>query len=270
MSNVTIKIDDRQIRQGNLILVNGSFPWMPSDFPPLMPLKGPGSCHEKTIRLQTTAAVILAAIFQAIHSKESIVPVSGYRDFLHQRQIYESSLLEKGVSFTMKYVAMPGCSEHQTGLAIDLGLKQEAVDYICPDFPYEGICEEFRKKALFYGFIERYKTHKEAVTGISAEPWHFRYVGYPHSLIMEEMDLSLEEYIRFLKGFPYEGSHFYYHTGGLKFEIFFADLAEPSELFAQFSSSPAVRRQREIRLDESKAFQISGNNDDGCIFTVWS
>ncbi len=112
-----------------------------------------------------------------------------------QTQIYEDSLRENGGEFTKKFVALPGCSEHQTGLAIDLGLCKEEIDFICPDFPYEGICQKFRQMAPDYGFVERYPAGKEKVTGIGHEPWHFRYVGRPHARIMTDRGLVLEEYL---------------------------------------------------------------------------
>lgn len=120
-----------------------------------------------------------------------------------QQSIFDSSLLENGEEFTRKFVALPGCSEHQTGLAIDLGLKQEEVDFICPEFPYTGICQKFRERAAAYGFIERYQKEKERITGISQEPWHFRYVGCPHAKIMEKYHLCLEEYSELLEQILY-------------------------------------------------------------------
>ena len=95
---------------------------------------------------------------------------------------------------TRKFVAYPGCSEHQTGLAIDLGANLPEIDFICPEFPDTGIFGKFREKAADFGFIERYPKGKEAVTGIGAEPWHFRYVGVPHAAVMKAGGLVLEEY----------------------------------------------------------------------------
>ena len=110
------------------------------------------------------------------------------------RSGYLQSLLENGEEFTNKFVARPGHSEHQTGLAIDLGLKQPDIDFLRPNFPYEGICQTFRELAADYGFIERYPVGKEAITGIAHEPWHFRYVGVPHAKIMVDHNWTLEEY----------------------------------------------------------------------------
>lgn len=147
------------------------------------------------IKLRRAAQTALTNLLDAIGCADQIVPVSGYRTQQEQIEIYESSLLENGLEFTQKYVAFPGCSEHQTGLAIDLALNQDVIDFIRPDFPYNGICSEFRKLAPKYGFIERYPEGKESITGIAHEPWHFRYVGYPHAEIITTMNLTLEEYI---------------------------------------------------------------------------
>ncbi len=100
------------------------------------------------------------------------------------------------------YVAKPGCSEHETGLAIDLAEAAETIDFIRPHFPYDGVCGSFRKAAARYGFVERYRADKSALTGIAAEPWHFRYVGIPHALLMEQRGLCLEEYVERLKEHP--------------------------------------------------------------------
>lgn len=108
-----------------------------------------------------------------------ITAVSGWRSQEEQREIYLQSLLENGEEFTNQFVASPGHSEHQTGLAIDLGLKQPDIDFLRPYFPYKGICQTFRELSTDYGFIERYQAGKEAITGIAHEPWHFRYVGVP-------------------------------------------------------------------------------------------
>ena len=147
------------------------------------------------IMLRRAAHQALEQLLQAAGCGGQIVPVSGYRTQREQEEIYESSLAENGPDFTAKYVALPGCSEHQTGLAIDLALKQARIDFIRPHFPYDGICGMFRALAPAYGFIERYPAGKEAITGIAHEPWHFRYVGCPHAGIMKVQNLTLEEYV---------------------------------------------------------------------------
>lgn len=147
------------------------------------------------ILLEREAVCALSRIMEQLGGWEFIVPVSGWRSLEEQLGIYEKSLRENGTEFTTKFVAMPGHSEHQTGLAIDLGLRQPEIDFIRPAFPYEGICQKFRELAPAYGFIERYPKGKEQITGIAHEPWHFRYVNTPHSEIMTSKELTLEEYL---------------------------------------------------------------------------
>lgn len=157
-----------------------------SSFMPVMP--------GQKVLLLDEAARALKNLLSAISAGAAITAVSGWRSFKEQVEIYRSSLTENGEDFTRKYVAWPGCSEHETGLAIDLGLTMEHMDFICPEFPYDGICDHFRALAPDYGFILRYTKEKEAITGISEEPWHFRYVGVPHARIITDRGLCLEEY----------------------------------------------------------------------------
>lgn len=118
----------------------------------------------ESVLLESEAAAWLNKLMEAIDGWKYIVPVSGYRSQAQQQKIWDDSVVDSGLEFTEKYVAVPGHSEHQTGLAIDLGLRQDKVDFIRPDFPYTGICQTFRDMAADYGFIERYPEGREAVT----------------------------------------------------------------------------------------------------------
>lgn len=109
---------------------------------------------------------------------------SAYRTGALQQQLYE----ENGSAY-----ALPsGYSEHQTGLSIDIGSTQGTMDKV-----KEGAW--LAKNAADFGFILRYPENKRDVTGIAFEPWHFRYVGKPHSLIMAKEGLVLEEYLDYLR-----------------------------------------------------------------------
>ena len=74
-----------------------------------------------------------------------------------QERIYRESLRDNGPAFTRRFVALPGCSEHETGLAIDLGERRASIDFIRPAFPDTGLCSAFRRRAARYGFILRYR-----------------------------------------------------------------------------------------------------------------
>lgn len=200
------------------------------------------------ILLEKNANIELQKALEKIKAGNKIVPVSGYRSLEEQEEIYQTSLKENGKNFTKQYVAYPNCSEHQTGLAIDLGLNQENIDFIRPSFPYTGICQEFRNIAAKYGFIERYTKSKEKITEISSEEWHFRYIGYPHSEIMKQNNQCLEEYIKYLEKFEYGKSVLSYKN----YEISYMKIDKD---------------EKEILIKDNEIVDISGNNVDGIIIT---
>lgn len=151
---------------------------------------------ESRVLLSSRCAEPLIQLMDEIGAWGHIELVSGWRSQKEQERIYSDSLSENGAEFTAKYVALPGHSEHQTGLAVDLALKQPDIDALRPYFPYTGICGAFRERAPLYGFIERYPQDKEVITGIAHEPWHFRYVGTPHAVEITRLGVTLEEYLK--------------------------------------------------------------------------
>lgn len=247
----TIFLNEQDMHTGNLILVNRRYGYQEPEENSLIPVWS----GEPAVLLQRRAAVLLFNLMEEIHGFDSIAAVSGFRSHREQEDIWDDSTKENGKEFTEKFVALPGHSEHQTGLAIDLGLKQETIDFICPEFPYTGICQVFRKKASEYGFIERYPSGKEDVTGIGHEPWHFRYVGIPHAGIMAEKELTLEEYILFIKKFPYGIKTYCSVSGSRGIEVSYLKANE--------------KDCTEVRIDEKRPYCISGNNTDGFIITQW-
>lgn len=233
------------IHSGLLILVNSEHPIQHMERPVLAPAV-PGS----DILLDTRAAAMLSGLISRLGAAGKIVPVSGWRSAEEQQEIWDGSMRENGEEFTRKYVALPGCSEHQTGLAIDLALRADSIDFIRPEFPYDGICGRFRALAADYGFVERYQSGKEDITGIAAEPWHFRYVGRPHARIMCDMGLCLEEYVEYLRSYPYPE-----RLLEVRGEIYEAEVG-----FAWARDA--------LGLPDAP-YQVSGNNVDGYIYTLW-
>ena len=187
--------------KGTLYLVNRAHP-LPEE--PSAEVLASVRSGQTEVRLHQRAKVMLDQLLAAVGSVGAIVPVSGYRPQTEQQAIWEDALAEHGKAFTETYVARPGCSEHQTGLAIDLGENRPEVDFLCPAFPDSGPCGALRRRAAEFGFVLRYPAGKEAVTGIGHEPWQFRYVGQPHAQIMEARGLVLEEYLDWLRSFPPE------------------------------------------------------------------
>lgn len=245
----TIELEKEEIYCGNLLLVNKNYPLRDNNVKGLVP----ADVRFPNILMKRDVANVLQLIFEKISAGNSIVPVSGYRSLEEQTAIYDGSLKDNGEDFTRKYVALPNHSEHQTGLAIDLGLNEKEIDFIRPDFPYVGICNEFRKAAPDYGFIERYAKAKEEITGISHEPWHFRYVGYPHSKIMQENGFSLEEYTQFIKAYLEDKKYLFEQAHRAEIEIYYV---------------PAKDDKTLIKIPENCVYQISGNNIDGFVVTI--
>ena len=122
---------------------------------------------------------------------------AGYRSVAYQQQLWDNRVYEyrqqglsasEAQSATARYVAVPGSSEHHTGLAFDVTVPGES-------FPLTEQSKWLAEHCWDYGFIIRYTEEKEDITGISAEPWHVRYVGQPHARIMRDENWCLEEYI---------------------------------------------------------------------------
>jgi len=118
---------------------------------------------------------------------------SGYRDYQSQEKTYNSYLQAYGKTYAENYVAHPGYSEHQTGLAIDI--KAESKDVFSSSKESKWVY----LNAYKYGFILRYKEEYEKITGTKYESWHFRYVGNDIANYVYENNMPYEEYyIRFL------------------------------------------------------------------------
>lgn len=245
-----ILLKKEEVCEGRLILVNRCFPISPKrknmSLTPVRP-------DYPEILLEREAVANLSKLFRDLECEDRIVPVSGFRSKEEQQDIYQSSMEENGREYTVKYVAPPDCSEHQTGLAIDLAENREDIDFIAPEFPHVGICQIFRRIAHRYGFVERYPLTKETVTGVAEEPWHFRYVGIPHATLMQMHHVTLEEYLAYLKKFPYEGDHLMLAIQGKQYEIF---------------SVEAREEPVEILCPELCTCMVSGNNADGFIVTM--
>ena len=103
--------------------------------------------------------------------------MSGYRDYNYQDKIYNKSVKEKGLAYTFRSVAKAGCSEHQTGLAIDVCVYREDKCYIEHELEDMEEIDWVIDNCYKYGFILRYPRGMEDRTGYNYEPWHFRYVG---------------------------------------------------------------------------------------------
>lgn len=239
----TIKITEEQIYQGNLLLVNSEYPvrqeGIKTDVVNLFThnelVKGYGLLYNN-IYLSEDIAHEFSEMIAAAEKEgvDNFWITSGYRTLDEQRKLYE----ELGPD-----AALPaGYSEHNMGLALDVGTTQTTMDK-AP----EG--EWIEKNAWKYGFILRYPEDKKDITGIQYEPWHIRYVGLPHSVIMKEKNFVLEEYLDYLKEKKKVTAEF----DGKKYTVSYHSFSE----------------NMTIHIPKNQEYKISGDNMDGIIVTMY-
>lgn len=146
----------------------------------------------------------LIAMLQAAKS-EGLNPLIcfSYRTNEKQEQLYQnkvSEYLSQGYSKVEAsdkaafWVARPGTSEHQLGLAVDIvSTKNQRLDR-----SQENTVEQqwLIQNSWKYGFVLRYPTNKNSITGVGYEPWHYRYVGKEHAKKINELGVCLEEYVK--------------------------------------------------------------------------
>ena len=130
----------------------------------------------------------IAMAQDASHNGLSLVINSAYRSYSEQERIVDTYKNLYGDDYVNKYVARPGYSEHQTGLSFDIGSKNSNI--FSNSKEYQWVLNNSYK----YGFIHRFPKNAEDITGISNEPWHFRYVGKKIAKKIYENKMTLEEY----------------------------------------------------------------------------
>ncbi|QPQ32613.1 VanY-A/VanY-F/VanY-M family D-Ala-D-Ala carboxypeptidase [Lysinibacillus sp. JNUCC 51] len=241
IKKVDISVD--QIYQGNLLLVNRQHPIhnesIKSDVINLNArnelVKGYRMFNSETYLSEDIASKFSNMVLDAEEDGvSSFLITSGYRGFDEQNKLYK----EMGSNR-----ALPaGYSEHNLGLSLDVGSTQGKME-VAP----EG--EWIAENAWKYGFTLRYPEDKTNITGIMNEPWHIRYVGLPHSAIMKEMNFVLEEYLDYLK----EQKHISATVNGQKYEVFYYPVTENTT----------------INVPANLRYEVSGNNTDGVIVTVF-
>lgn len=131
---------------------------------------------------------------------------SCYRSTKQQQEIVDEFTKQYGKEYVERYVAVPGYSEHHTGLALDLFLVIDG-EWVAANEEMvlrQDIWDKVHARLADHGFILRYLQHKASITGCSYEPWHIRYVGDPkvaHAIM--DAGLTFEEYLGDAE--PFEG-----------------------------------------------------------------
>lgn len=231
-----------QIHKGNLVLVNSKHAIQPegvrSDIVYVAGeaelSQGYGLMDQK-LMLSREVAERFQRMVEAAGAEDVryFLMSSGYRDFEKQDELYR----QKGSDY-----ALPaGYSEHNLGLSLDVGSSLAAMS----EAP-EGAWLE--KNAWKYGFILRYPKDKVNVTGIQYEPWHFRYVGMPHSAVMAKNGMVLEEYLEMLKA----KKNVTVNLDGETYHIHYYQVSKDTRIY----------------LPVNEPYDISGDNMEGVIVTV--
>ncbi len=238
-----VEIPVEQIYQGNLLLVNSNYPVhnksIKSDSINLYArdelVKGYRLFNSEIYLSEDIASKFSDMVLDAgKDGVSSFLITSGFRGFDEQTKLYE----EMGSNR-----ALPaGYSEHNLGLSLDVGSTQGKME-VAP----EG--EWIAENAWKYGFTLRYPKGKTDITGIMNEPWHIRYVGLPHSVIMKEKNFVLEEYLDYLK----EEKYISPTINGQKYEVFYYPVTENTT----------------INVPANLRYEVSGNNMDGVIVAVY-
>ncbi|HHV09444.1 MAG TPA: M15 family metallopeptidase [Clostridiales bacterium] len=151
---------------------------------------------ERTLMRKDAARAIEALFAAAEEDGCSLSGVSGYRSYQRQKKIFLNNIVTKGKTHTLKYSAVPGTSEHQTGLVMDISCASLRYD-LNAGFIKTPEGQWVAENAHRFGFIVRYPDGKADITGYSYEPWHIRYVGKALAKYLYEHDLTLEEYYNY-------------------------------------------------------------------------
>ncbi|MEO4053962.1 M15 family metallopeptidase [Solibacillus sp. CAU 1738] len=226
---------------GDLILVDSEHPVdnsaLPNDVVALSTLKATSFSFDPTIEL---SGQILQPFYKMIDAANAdgvsnFIINSSYRSQTAQQQLFETM----GTDLALP----PGYSEHNAGLSVDIGSTTGIM---------EGSKEAawLEKNAARYGFILRYPPNKSHITGIQHEPWHFRYVGLPHSDIIAKNNWTLEEYLAHLQ----QEKSITTHIDGHQYEVIYYDLTDSLN----------------IPVPTTHSYKLSGDNMGGMIVTIKS
>jgi len=190
-------VDDMSMG-GYLFLVNRDY-MLSSDYVPDDLVKPNVQMTNSNIKMRKEAALALEEMFRAAKEEKgyTLVAVSGYRSYGQQASIFERKVNNVGKKAALLLVAPPGASEHQLGLAMDVGSKKNTS--LTESFARTAEGKWVAENCHRFGYIIRYKEEWTDITGYSYEPWHIRYVGKEHAERIYQLDIPFEYYIAQLR-----------------------------------------------------------------------
>lgn len=274
--NVIISSSD--VHKGDLILINSSFPYVfpetPANFLSLYTNRNQhdyvNAAGEKKrvysyytenadtcARLEETALRALNAMADDFFKATGQIDLfiydnDGYRSEVRQKELYNMN--------PSKYAAA-GTTEHHTGKATDLYIftVNGQLGHL-DDAEFAGTYSWIYQNAHKYGFVLRYKEDNAAVTGVTNEPYHFRYVGVAHATYMYNNDLCLEEYLDLLRdSHAYKSEHLKFAGDGVDYEVYYVAAASDSVTEVAVPKADA---------EGKVTYTVSGDNKEGFIVTV--
>ncbi len=169
--------------------------YVPEDLTVLKVRFAPSITAEEKMMKKEAARALEELFSTAQKNNINLYCVSAYRSYGLQKSIYEKRVIKVGKENTDKYVAYPGQSEHQTGLAVDVTNEKGSRNELISDFGQTKEGKWLKENAHSFGYIIRYPEGKENITGYSYEPWHIRYVGVKNSKEIKNKNIVLEEFI---------------------------------------------------------------------------
>ena len=187
-----------------LVLVN-KYTQLPDDWEKNVKLVDAKNAWDEDIKLEKEAYKNYKKLKKELEEDGVTIELdSVYRSVQDQQNLWDewSNDSEKGLDYVKKFVAVPGYSEHHTGLAVDICIRKDGELIYDNDemIAERDIFAKIHEKLSKYGFILRYLEGREDSTGYTYEPWHLRYVGSVE-VAKEIMDknITFEEYLDSIK-----------------------------------------------------------------------
>lgn len=240
-SGVEVKLSSHDINRGKLLLINSEHrlheEGIMGDLTVQTSEQARGyALSDDTIELSAEVLKELEVMIGAAREKglNQFILTSGYRSGEEQQEQYD----QLGSSLALP----PGYSEHQSGLAVDISSQIMKME-LAPEGKW------LAEHSARFGFILRYPKNKQHITGVDYEPWHYRYVGLPHSVLMQKLDMTLEEYMEYLQ----EIEQLSIHVENTQYTV----------------SYYSVHDELNVIVPEHEQYWISGNNVDGVVVTSW-
>ena len=172
---------------------------LPDDYEAKLPLITVKNSFGKEFQIEPETYRHFEQLRTAVKQKGIQIELdSVYRSVARQKEIVAEFTQKYGADYVKQYVAVPGYSEHHTGLAVDICLVVDGkiIDDNDEMIAQKEIFAQIHPLLADYGFILRYPQGKENLTGYSYEPWHFRYVGQETAKKISGAGLVMEEYMK--------------------------------------------------------------------------